>query len=363
MQIQAAGAPLAPLYTTECGWHGRTTKPPADDVPNFRRIFLPIQAATTPWTYRKASTTSSVIDREDNRRSRWIQEVVWIRKTTPDEQNRDEGDTSSATFGMVFSPQKRHLHRLLIAARSSIPVRSSEEVGAPWRGRAMSQNVGVGTGYREGTASYSTVTTEADQESPYSPTTTTLTTTQSGWGLTCDLRYCRTFPGITKIVQMPSRGSDRPPAYGRRAILPAILALVAFIIAEAASCSYGCGRGAFSFFEFVTVTSFLVVLVIFLCMVTTAYQKVTIVHWPLTELITCIVCVLAYLIASSVLAANVNDGAGGGAVGFGFLSLLAFVAGGYFAFREWQDEARPHLPVNRRGNYVPAEENEENEDL
>ncbi|XP_078608999.1 CKLF-like MARVEL transmembrane domain-containing protein 4 [Branchiostoma floridae x Branchiostoma japonicum] len=208
----------------------------------------------------------------------------------------------------------------------------------------MSQNAGVGTGYREGTASYSTVTTEADQDSPYSPTTTTLTTTQSGWGLTCDLSYCRTFPGITKIVQM-------------------VLALVAFIIAEAASCSFGCGQGAFRFFEFVTITSFLVVLVIFLCMATTAYQKVTIVHWPLTELITCIVCVLAYLIASSVLAANVNDGAGGGAVGFGFLSLLAFVAGGYFAFREWQDEARPRLPVNRRGNYVPAEENEENEDL
>ena len=31
-----------------------------------------------------------VIDREDNRRIRWIKEAVWIRKSTP-VMNRDEG--------------------------------------------------------------------------------------------------------------------------------------------------------------------------------------------------------------------------------------------------------------------------------
>ena len=67
-----------------------------------------------------------VIDREDNRRIRWIKEAVWIRKSTP-VMNRDEGDTDSAMFGITFSPQKRHLHRRYIAARSSAPVRSSDE--------------------------------------------------------------------------------------------------------------------------------------------------------------------------------------------------------------------------------------------
>ena len=33
---------------------------------------------------------AKVIDREDNRRTRWIKEAIWIRKSTP-VMNRDEG--------------------------------------------------------------------------------------------------------------------------------------------------------------------------------------------------------------------------------------------------------------------------------
>ena len=54
---------------------------------------------------------AKVIDREDNKHTRWIKEAIWIRKSAP-VMNRDEGGLDSATFGTAFLPLRQKAARI-----------------------------------------------------------------------------------------------------------------------------------------------------------------------------------------------------------------------------------------------------------
>ncbi|XP_077993113.1 CKLF-like MARVEL transmembrane domain-containing protein 4 [Glandiceps talaboti] len=153
-------------------------------------------------------------------------------------------------------------------------------------------------------------------------TTTTVTTTQTTRvqpAISCDINYFKTIRGIIKIVQC-------------------VLDMITFI------CATSDWRYRFyseyQFHQFVSMTCFLLTLILIIFYVTRLLYRIPI-PWIIVEFFYCCGVCAMYLISSSVVAANSFGIAGlEAAAVFGFFALVSYAVEGAFLFRDWRGGIR-----------------------
>ncbi|XP_059828280.1 CKLF-like MARVEL transmembrane domain-containing protein 7 [Hypanus sabinus] len=139
--------------------------------------------------------------------------------------------------------------------------------------------------------------------------------TRSRDGGLLDLGYARSFSGLLKIMQ-------------------AIVVFIAFICIHCSESSY---YSAYRYFEVVTIWFFVKVLVFYFIYLTRLYQKMTCIHWSLTEFLHYVIATVLLLIASIVGATKTNGKPGLAAgVFFGFASTILYGIGAWQAYKIWR---------------------------
>ncbi|XP_031424598.1 CKLF-like MARVEL transmembrane domain-containing protein 4 [Clupea harengus] len=166
--------------------------------------------------------------------------------------------------------------------------------------------------------------------SPYQPTTEPVHARNVLGGIRCDTEYLRSHFGILKIIEVA-------------------LALISFICIETIMMCSPCG--GIYFFEFVSCSAFVVTGVLLLIFILNLHTKVPHINWNLTDLVNTVVSTFFFLLASIVLAAVTQSGAGAdvksvegsrksgaeiAAVVFGFLVTAVYAANCYLAVRRWR---------------------------
>ncbi|XP_028811999.1 CKLF-like MARVEL transmembrane domain-containing protein 4 [Denticeps clupeoides] len=166
--------------------------------------------------------------------------------------------------------------------------------------------------------------------SPYQPTTEPVHARRVLAGIRCDADYLRSHFGVLKVIQV-------------------VLALISFICIETIMMCSPCG--GIYFFEFVSCSSLVVTGVLLLIFTLNLHSKVPHVNWNMTDLVNTVVSTFFFLLASIILAAVNQSGAGAdvtsvegsrksgaeiAAVVFGFLVTGVYAVNAYLAVRRWR---------------------------
>ncbi|XP_062898437.1 CKLF-like MARVEL transmembrane domain-containing protein 7 isoform X1 [Mobula hypostoma] len=113
--------------------------------------------------------------------------------------------------------------------------------------------------------------------------------------------------------------------------------VVVFIAFLCIRCSEWTHYSIYRYFEVVTIWFFIMVLVFYIIYLTRLYQKITCIHWSLTEFLHYVVATILLLIASIVGATKANGYAGLAAgVFFGFASTILYGIGAWQAYKMWR---------------------------
>lgn len=118
---------------------------------------------------------------------------------------------------------------------------------------------------------------------------------------------------------------------------------------------------AVQFLQFICISALIVTTIIFVIYAFTLQQKLYFIHWPLTDLINCILFSVLYLIGSPLMAAKALTDSGKAASAFGFITLILYALSTWRAYLVFIVDRKKRLsPVS---HIKGVEENTETQDL
>jgi len=126
-------------------------------------------------------------------------------------------------------------------------------------------------------------------------------------------------------------------------VIAAVLTFIAFICCSAGR-SDNCDdsySSTYNYFEFVAISCFLTVLILWIFHAVTLKEKLCfkMVPWSLVGVVYLLVYILLYLIADICLAAQTcGKDSNGAAAAFGFFTVIVLGVNTFFAFKSWRGE-------------------------
>jgi len=84
--------------------------------------------------------------------------------------------------------------------------------------------------------------------------------------------------------------------------------------------------------QIVSISALIFTIIIYIVFAFNLDEKVSIINWPLTDLINIVIDLILFFIASCYLASKTVSGGGKAATAFGFFATLAFLGSCWFAY-------------------------------